>query len=65
MGLEPFKRTEIRSSVMGILVHILEEIIAYVLGTEATGKYSDIDIPNSKTSPWNDIIQLQATWKVQ
>jgi len=38
MGLEPFKRTEIRSSVMGIPVHISEETIAYVLGTEATGK---------------------------
>jgi len=51
MGLEPFNRTEIRSSVMGILVHIFEEIIACVLGTEATRKYSGIEIPNSKTSP--------------
>jgi len=38
MGLEPFKRTKIRSSVMGIPVHISKEIIACVLGTEATGK---------------------------
>jgi len=56
MGLEPFKRTEIRSSVMGIPMHISEEIIACVIGTEATGKNSGIEIPNSKTSPWNDIV---------
>jgi len=31
VGLEPFKRTEIRSSVMGIPVHISEEIIACVI----------------------------------
>jgi len=31
MGLEPFKRTEIRSSLMGIPVHISEEIIACVI----------------------------------
>jgi len=43
---------------MGIPVHISEETIAYVLGTEATGKYSDIDVPNSKTSPWNDIVNM-------
>jgi len=51
MGLEPFKRTELRSSVMGIPVFISKEIIACVLGTEASGKYSGIDIPNTKTSP--------------
>ena len=58
MGLEPFKRIEIRSSVMGIPVHIFEEIIACVIETEATGKYSGIDILNSKTSPWNDIVNM-------
>jgi len=35
MGLEPFKGTEIRSTVMGVPVVISEEIIAYVLGVEA------------------------------
>jgi len=51
MGLEPFKCTEIRSSLMGILVYISEEIIVVVLGLEAKGKYSGIDIPNPKKSP--------------
>jgi len=40
MGLEPFTGTEIRSSVMGVPIQIIEEIIAFVLGVEATGKYS-------------------------
>ncbi len=56
MGLEPFKQTEIRSSVMGIPVYISKDIIACVIGVEATGKYSGIEIHNSKTSSWNDLV---------
>lgn len=39
MGLEPFERTEIRSSIMGIHVHISEDIIAFVLRRPAEGTY--------------------------
>jgi len=42
MGLEPFKRTEIRSSVLGVPVVISEKIIAFVIGVEASGQYSGI-----------------------
>ncbi len=56
MGLEPFKGTEIRSSVMGVPVVISEEIIAYVLGVEASGQYYGIEIPNPKNSTWNDVV---------
>jgi len=41
---------------MGVLMYISEEIIVYVLGVEASGKYSGIKIPNSKTSSWNEIV---------
>ena len=58
MGLELFTCTEIRSNLMGIPVHISEEIIAYVLGVEATGIYSGIEIPNPKTSSWNDVVNM-------
>jgi len=56
MGLEPFKGAEIRSSVMGVPVVISEEIIAYVIGVEASGQYSGIEIPNPKNSTWNDVV---------
>jgi len=56
MGLEPFKSTEIRSSVMGVPAVISEEIIAYVLGVEALGQYSGIEIPNPKNTTWNDVV---------
>jgi len=58
MGLEPFTCTEIRSSLMGVPVYISKEIIAYVLGVEASGQYSGIDIPNPKTSSWNDVVNM-------
>jgi hypothetical protein len=38
MGLEPFKYTEIKSSICGIPVVIAEWQIASVLGVEASGK---------------------------
>jgi len=56
MGLEPFTCTKIRSSLMGVLVYVSEEINAYVLEVEASGKYSGIEISNPKTSPWNEIV---------
>jgi len=56
MGLEPFTCTKIRSSLMGVPVYISEEIIAYVLGVEAMGQYSGFEIPNPKTSSWNEVV---------
>jgi hypothetical protein len=55
MGLEPFRCTEIKSSIMGILVFISEEIIAFVLRRDSTGSYKG-GITNPKTSPWNEIV---------
>lgn len=39
MGLEPFVCTEIRSSIMGISVHISEDIIAFVIRRASEGSY--------------------------
>jgi len=50
MGLEPFRCTEIRSSIMGISVFISEEIISFVLRRSSEGNYKG-GIGNSKTSP--------------
>jgi len=58
MGLDPFSCTEIRSSIMGIPVFILEWAIAHVLRRDASGKYSRLEIPNPKSSPWNDIVNM-------
>ena len=58
MQLEPFTGTEIRSSVMGVPIQITEQIIASVLGVEAEGMYSGIEIPNPKTSSWKDIVNM-------
>ncbi|RHN40859.1 hypothetical protein MtrunA17_Chr8g0359621 [Medicago truncatula] len=55
MGLEPFESIEIRSSIMGIHVHISEEIISFVLRRTAEGTYK-AGIKNVKTNPWNEII---------
>jgi len=55
MGLEPFRCTEIRSSIMGIPVFISEASISWVIRRASEGKFvSGLD--NSKTSPWNDIV---------
>jgi len=55
MGLEPFTVTEIRSSILGISVFILEEQIAWVIKRASEGKYvSGLD--NNKTSPWNETV---------
>jgi len=55
MGLEPFKCTKIRSSIMGVLVFISEEIISFVLRRASEGIYKG-GIGNSKTSPWNEVV---------
>jgi hypothetical protein len=58
MGLEPFTCMEIRSSVLGIPVFIAEWQIASVLIMDASGKYSGIEIPNAKNSPWNEKVNM-------
>jgi len=55
MGLEPFRCTEIRSSIMGIPVFILEATISWVIRRASEGKFVN-GLDNSKTSPWNDIV---------
>jgi len=55
MGLEPFRCTEIRSSIMGIPVFISEAVISWVIRRTSEGRFvSGLD--NSKTSPWNDVV---------
>jgi len=55
MGLELFTVTEIRSSIMGILVFILEEQIAWVIRRASEGRYvSGLD--NNKTILWNETV---------
>jgi hypothetical protein len=58
MMLEPFNRTEIRSTVMGVPIKITQEVIASVIGVEASGKYSRIKISCSKESFWNDSVNM-------
>ncbi|RHN51705.1 hypothetical protein MtrunA17_Chr6g0471791 [Medicago truncatula] len=55
MGLEPFLKTEIRSSIMGIPVNISEDVIAFVLRRPATGEYK-VGITKVKNSPWNEVV---------
>jgi len=55
MGVEPFRCTEIRSSIMGIPVFISEEIISFVLKRASEGIFKG-GIGNSKTSPWNEVV---------
>jgi len=55
MGLEPFRCTEIRSSIMGIPVFISEVVISWVIRRAFEGKFvSGLD--NTKTSSWNVIV---------
>jgi len=58
MMLEPFNGTEIRSTVMGVPIRITQEVIALVIGVEASGVYSGIEINNPKNSFWNDIVNM-------
>jgi len=55
MGLEPFVDTEIRSSVMGILVFISQDVIAYVIRRASEGNFKD-GLGNNKKSPWNEVV---------
>jgi hypothetical protein len=58
MGLESFRCTEIRSGIMGIPVFISEWAITSILRRDASGKYSGLEIPNPKTTPWNEIVNM-------
>jgi len=55
MGLEPFIGTEIWSSVMGILVYISQDVIAFVIRRASEGSFKD-GLDNNKKSPWNEIV---------
>jgi len=55
MGLEPFIGTEIRSSVMGILVYISQDVIPFVIRRASEGSFKD-GLDNNKKSPWNEIV---------
>ena len=56
LGLKPFTCTEIRSSIMGILVSITKEVIARVCRRKAEGSYEE-NLDN-KTSPWNKVVNM-------
>jgi len=56
LGLKPFTCTEIRSSIMGILVSITEEIIARTISRSAKGAFKES--LDNKTSPWNEILKM-------
>ncbi|AES70129.2 hypothetical protein MTR_3g048350 [Medicago truncatula] len=64
MGLEPFTKTQIRSSIMGIPVWINEDVIAFVLRRPAEGDYK-AGITKPKDSPWNDIVNKTLFNKVK
>jgi len=55
MGLEPFTSTEIRSSIMGVLVFISQKVIAYVIRRAFEGSFKD-GLDNNKKSRWNEIV---------
>jgi hypothetical protein len=59
MGLKPFTSTEIRSSICGILVVIAEWQIESVLGLEASGKFSGIDLSSAADERfWKEKVNL-------
>jgi len=55
MGLEPFRREEIRSSIMGIHVVISVASIAWVIRRASEGKFV-YGLDNNKKSPWKSIV---------
>jgi len=57
LGLKPFTRTEIRSSIMGIPITITEEVIARTIRRIAEGYFKE-GLDNNKTSLWNDVVNL-------
>jgi len=66
MGLKEFKRTEIRSNVIGIPVTIIEEVIGRACRRSVEGTFqSNL---NTKTSDWipmvKQTLQRQEGWKV-
>jgi len=55
MGLEPFVDTKIRPSIMGILVFISQDAIAYVIRRASEGNFKD-GLDKNKKSPWNEVV---------
>jgi len=55
MGLEPFRREEIRSSIMGIHVVISVASIAWVIRRASERKFV-YGLDNNKKSPWKSIV---------
>jgi len=55
MGLEPFRREEIRSSIMGIPVVISVDSIAGVIRRDSEGRFV-YGLGNNKKSPWISIV---------
>jgi len=56
LGLKPFTCTEIRSSIMGIPVSIIEEVIARACRKKVEGSYEE-NLDN-KTSPWIEVMNM-------
>jgi len=55
MGLEPFRCTEIRSTIMRVPMFISEVVISWVIRRASEGRFvSGLD--NNKTSQWNDVV---------
>ena len=55
IGLEPFRGTEIRSSIMGVPISVSKASITWVIRRASEGKFvSGLD--NNKKSPWNNIV---------
>jgi len=50
LGLKPFTCTEIRSSILGILITITEEVIAKAIRRTIDGSFEE-GLDNNKTSP--------------
>jgi len=55
IGLEPFRGTKIRSSIMGIPISVPEASITWVIRRASEGKFVN-GLDNNKTNPWNDIV---------
>ncbi|KEH25737.1 hypothetical protein MTR_6g033905 [Medicago truncatula] len=55
--IEEDEKTELRSSIMGIPIHISEQVLAYVLRRPAHGSFEG-GIQNAKDSHWNENANL-------
>ncbi|KEH19771.1 hypothetical protein MTR_8g468090 [Medicago truncatula] len=63
-GLEPFRCTEIRSSIMGIPVFISEDSIAFVIKRASEGSYKG-GIGNNKPAPGTKCMEKKMLLKIQ